>query len=130
MLTPDERVRIRYHAGYPNSQNVSTSVLGIPSTIESLFLIENAMNNIRPEAEYQVRRILQILDGIESQMVDDLDVLVANQVGSIIINPQEQAKLIVAYDRWVDALCTTLAIERNPYDMRLQQSGLNIGVRN
>ncbi len=129
LLTDEEKVRVRHHTGYPNSAQVATSLLGVPSSIETFFIIERAMDGVRPEAMTQVRRHLQILDVIEAQMVDDLELLAITSVGEITFRPDEQGKLVDRYLYWVDSMCNLFAIERNPYDARFSNgAGVNVKV--
>lgn len=129
-LTPEEKVRIRHHTGYTNAATVATAVLGSPSSIETMFIIEQAMNVIRPEAEPQIRRHMQILDGIEAQMIDDLELLAVSAVDEITIRPDEQGQLEGRYLYWRDSLCNLLGIFPNPFDKRFMNSGINTGVHN
>ncbi len=129
MLTDEEKVRIRHHTGYPNAARVATTVLGMPSSIETFFIIELAMESVRVEALTQVRRHLDILDVIETQMVDDLELLAVSQVDEITIRPDEHAKLTNSYLYWRDSLCNLFGIEANRFDARFAGgTGINVKV--
>lgn len=128
-FTEQEKVRIRHHTGYMNVGQVQTFSLGVPAAVETQFLIEGAMNRVLPEAELEVRRLVSILDTIESAKVADLELLAITQIGEISINNQEQQKLDREYDKWCAALCNLLCIPRNPYDQRvMNQGGINVRV--
>ena len=130
LLTEEEMVRVRHHTGYLNVSEVGTFALGIPAGVQTQFIIEACMNKIIPAALPQFRRILTILDGIEEQMVGDLELLAVTSVGSINIDPDEQAKLQKAYLKWQGALCNMLGCIPNPYDARPIGPTLNVRVIN
>jgi hypothetical protein len=117
-LTDQEKVRCRHHMGYLNVAEVYTFVLGTPAGVETQFLIEGAMTRVLAAALPLLRRHLDILDTIETQMIEDLDVMVATQVGGISINKDEQKQLVDRYDYWVDSLANVLGCTRNPFDKR------------
>jgi hypothetical protein len=133
VLSAVQKVKIRHHLGYLNVAASATFALGVPAAVETMFIIESAMDKVLPEALPEVDRHLGILDGIEQQMLDDLELMAANQVGEISINQKEQAQLTQFYNRWVDSLANVLGSMRNPYDKRLPQNsgaggGLNARV--
>ncbi len=127
-LTDHEKVRIRHHMGYLNVGSVQTFSLGVPSAVETQFLIDGAMNRILPEAETEVRRLVSILDQIEAQQVNDLELLATSKVGEIEVNETEQAKLKVTYRHWQQSLGNLLGVPPNPHDMRFRNSGVNVAV--
>lgn len=127
-LTDHEKVRIRHHMGYLNVGMAQTFALGVPSAVETQFLIDGSMNRILPEAETEARRLVSVLDQIEAQQVNDLELLATTKVGEIEVNDTEQAKLKVQYRHWQQALGNLLGVSPNPYDMRFRNSGLNVGV--
>jgi hypothetical protein len=132
LLTIGERVQVRLHLGYPNSADVATMVLGVPSSIETMFIIEKAMDLVRPEAMTQVRRHLQILDSIEAQMVDDLELLAVTQVDEITIRTDEQSSLVSRYLYWRSGLANLFGAEPNPFDPRFlggAGGGINLSVQ-
>ena len=46
VLTDAQKVEIRHHTGHPGVTNIATSALGVPASIETMFIIELAMNQI------------------------------------------------------------------------------------
>lgn len=122
-LSEEEQVSIRHHLGYLNVGEAYTFVLGTPAGVETQFIIEGAMKRVLPAAEPRMRMMLGTLDQIECQMVGDLDTLVASRIGDIEINPEEQKKLLKAYDYWVDALSNIFGVPRNPFDKRKWNPG-------
>ena len=125
-----EKVKIRAHLGYGNVGQVETFSLGVPAAVETQFLIEGAMNRVLPEAELEVRRLVGIMDGIEAQMVGDMELLAVESIGEIKINEKEQHRLRCAYRQWQATLGNLLMIPPNPYDQRyMSGSGLNVSVQ-
>lgn len=122
-LTETEKSRIRSHMGYPEIRAAASFVMGQPATIETAYIIEQALNEVRVEALENLRSILDVLDKIECQDIDDLDVHVADQVGEITINHNEHRLLDTRYDRWLGKLENLLCCARNPYDKRWAGGG-------
>jgi|SRR5271166_877099 len=127
-LSEEEKVRSRHHCGYLNIGAAQTFSLGIPAQVQTQFQIEGSMNLLLPESLPMYRSILEKLDCIEAQMIGDLDTLVATDIGSIKINPEEHKKLRVEYKYWQTALCNMLGITPNPWDLRFMNSGVNVPV--
>ena len=128
-LTPQEKVKIRHHAGYLNAAEQMAFVLGAPAGVETQFLIEGAMNRILEDALPELRRHLGILDKIEESIIENLDFLVAEKLGDITIDANVMEKLTKQYDYWVASMCALMGVNRNPFDQRLKMRGINVGVR-
>ena len=122
-LTDDEKARIRTHMGYPGVRAAASFVLGFPATIETAFLIEKAMNEVRLEDLPTLRRILDVLDSFDELDVNDLEVHVASRVGEIDINHDEHKLIDERYDRWLGKLENLLVVDRNPFDKRFTGGG-------
>jgi hypothetical protein len=127
-FTAEEKVRIRHHCGFLNVAEAYTFVLGTPSSVETQFIIEGALDRVLEAAMFEARRIVRILDKIEGQMDEDLELLAVTELGEIGINQKEQSQLTDRYDYWVASLCNLLGIERNPFDKRLATRGVNVSV--
>jgi hypothetical protein len=127
-----EKVRLRHHLGYLNVAFAQTFALGIPTAVETQFLIEGAMNRVLPAAESECRRLVGILDKIECQMVDDQELLAVEKVDEIGISAKEMPRLRIEYQHWQRALGNLLGVPPNPYDQRFGGysggSGLNASV--
>jgi hypothetical protein len=128
-LTEHEKAQIRHHLGYPEVSAISVFQLGIPAAIEPSFMLEGAMDRIRPEAEDITRRKLAALDTIEAQMVGDLELLAVRRVEEIEINTDEMKALRNEYAYWQAALANDFRVPVNPFDFRGQASGINVTVR-
>lgn len=129
MLTLEEKVKIRHHLGYLNVSAVQTFALGAPAAVETQFVIEGAMNRVLPEAETEVRRHLAVLDKIESQQIDDMELLLVDKIDEISIRQTEQKELREQYVYWARSLANMFGVYPNPFDKRFYQtSGVNISV--
>lgn len=131
MFADDEKARIRHHMGYLNVSAVSTFSLGVPTAIETQYLIEGALNRVLPEAESLARNIVVKMDLIDAQMTDDLELLSVSKVDEIEINPNEMQILKRQYRYRQLELGNLLGIPPNPFDQRFAGSGgINIQVNN
>jgi len=129
-FSDDEKAMIRYHLGYPNVSSVATFSLGLPAAIEPLFILESAMNLILPSAESLVRQHLEILTQIESQQVDDLELLAVDAVDEIKLRAKEHTQLIQQYLKWRDSMANIFGVMANPYDKRFSNNiGTGISIR-
>lgn len=133
VLTEEEKVRVRHHCGYLNVQAVATFVLGVPAAVETQFMIEGAMDRVLPAAVPQVVRHLEILDSIETQMVENHELLQVKALGEIEVNStgrdREQVQLRQTYDYWVNSLCNLIGVVRNPFDKRKGAFGGGLNAR-
>lgn len=120
-ITEEEKTRARHHLGYLNAQEITTFVLGTPSSVETQFIIEGAFGSLMPTALGKFRQLLTQLDELEERlMCAETSV---NQVGNIQLNNQgadnQQEQTIKVYEWKRSALANLLGIEANPFDKRL-----------
>ena len=127
-FTAEEKVWIRFHMGYLQVTSAATFSLGIPAAVETQFMIENAMNLVRPEAEGLVRDHLTKLAGILNQMVDDHELLAIERLGEITIRQTEHDALRREYGFWQRSLGNVFGIQPNPFDQRFSGRSLNVAV--
>ena len=128
-LSETQRIATRHHMGYLQVADAYTFVLGSPASVETTFIIEGAMDRLLEHALPRFLRILDVLDGIECQMVDDLENLAVESLGDIKINLKEQRQLQTNYDYWVASLSNMLGCPRNPFDKRFSAiCGINVRV--
>lgn len=118
VLTEQDKSRIRGHMGYPDVRAAASFVVGFPATIETAYLIETAMNEVRIEAVPRLRRILDVLDSFEELDAEDVEVHVASKVGEIEVNNKEHRVIDDRYDVWLGKLENFLCVSRNPFDKR------------
>jgi hypothetical protein len=127
-FTEAEKSRIRHHLGYLNVGQVATFQLGIPSAVQTQFMIEGAFHRVTPAGETEVRRILEELNSYEAQMSDSKELRDVNQVGEIQVRPDAFNQLLREYDHWRQALGNCLGVPPNPYDFRFTMAGRPLNV--
>lgn len=96
-----------------------------------MFLVEASMNRIPEAAAGQIRQYVAILDGIEAQMVEGQQYLVASKLGEIEIRADHIDQLRNEYRRWAQVLADDLGVPLNIYSERFRFGGsapLNIPV--
>ena len=127
-FTQEEKVRIRHHMGYLNVDAVQTFVLGSPAGVETQFIIEGAMNRVLPEALNLARNILAKCGFVESQILDNQELLAVTAVGEISVRQDEFQALQHRYHYWRNGLANVLGCYPNPFDKRFEGTGLNVSV--
>lgn len=115
MFTANEKEQIRYHMGYLQVGPAASISYGIPAPIQTLFLLESAMDRlINTAAEDRVRRLITVLDQIECRELDALDRLKVDQVDNVTIRKTETDELEKEYCRWASKLADTLGAPLYP----------------
>ena len=114
MFDQRERERVRYHMGYLSVAPAASIVYGQPAPIQTLFLVEMAMDNVLPDAEDRVRRFLTILDEIECRMLEGQQYLPVTRVDDIEIRQDHIDKLEDEYSRWAARLSDELGAPLYP----------------
>ncbi len=128
-ISEQEMVRIRHHLGFYNVGAGSTFFLGVPSSVELNFIIENAFTKLLPAAFPLVREMLNRCEVTEQQLFDNQENLAVNKVCDIELREDEMEQLDKRYDRWRLALANAFGIYPNPFDKRgLGGPGLNAPV--
>jgi hypothetical protein len=122
-LTLEEKQRTRYFLGYPSVQSAAALSYGMVKPLQTLFLLESAMNLILPVAEDKVRQLLGVLDGIECRLIDAQDRLAAKSVDTLTMRPDETAALEEEYRRWANRLADVLGVPLYGYSLRFHRQG-------
>ncbi len=122
-FTPEERQQIRYHLGYNSSQPAASITFGIPRPIQTLYLVELAMNYILPVAENKVRQIVGVLDGIECRLVEAQERLAAKSLDTLTMRADETDALEAEYYRWGGRLADVLGVPFYAYSNRYKRHG-------
>lgn len=121
-LSLKEKERCRYHLGYLSVQPAASIQFGMARPIQTLFLVEEAMNNILIDAEERVRRTLTTLDNIECKMIEGQDYLAANRLGDLEVRKEHIDQLEDEYYRWAGRLADMLGVPLYPYSERFRRS--------
>lgn len=122
-LTQEERQKVRYHLGYPSVQPAASITFGLSTPIQTLFLVENAMNLILPVAENEVRRLIGILDGVECRLQAAQDRLAAKRIDQLELRDDEPGQLEGEYRRWGYRLADTLGVPIYAYSTKYRREG-------
>jgi hypothetical protein len=130
-LTEFDKERCRYHLGYLESSMAPSIQLGIPRPIQTVFLLEQAIQRLIDTelACARVRRILDCLDKIEDQLKSSLCMLGVEKLGDLTLHPlRSKGKLVTdsledEYRRWAYRLSDVLGVPTYPYSHRFRRSG-------
>lgn len=117
-LTPEEKVRVRYHLGYLNVQPAASLSFGIPKPQQTMFLVEQSMDLLIAGAEDIVRRLIGILDSIECKLLEAAEYLVAESIGDLKLREKAPQALEQEYGRWAKRLADTLGVPLYPFSAR------------
>lgn len=123
-FTDIEKAEIRRHLGYPNTSTQFVLAKGmINGSLASSWLLDAALNNMRPEAIFQIKAVLTILAGIETKITESLDRLAAIRLGELQLRTgrpgeSEPDLLWKEYDRHAARLADLVGVAVYPYSTR------------
>ena len=120
-LDDSEKERVRYHLGYLEVSPAASIQFGIPRPLQTVFLVETAMQNLIENATNRVRSIISVMDGIEQKLVEAQDRLAAIQLDSLKLRENEPDMLEREYVRWGMRLADLLGAPIYPYSQRYRQ---------
>lgn len=127
-LNDSEKERVRYHLGYLEVSVAASLSFGIPVPQQTLFLVESAMTRVIEASTNRVRRILQVMDGIEEQLVEAQPRLAATKLGDLSLRENEPDMLEREYVRWGYRLANILGVPVYPFSERYRTaSGIRAG---
>ena len=141
-LTEIDKEKIRYHLGYletsfGGNQAAAAISFGIPQPLPTMFLVENAIQNLLTNefAIERVRRILGVMDKLETQLEAAACTLAAEQIGELKLRSAKCGEtfpdlLEREYVRWGYRLADILGVPPYPYSRRYQKGGCGNSVRN
>jgi len=109
--------------GFLGVQLAASISFGIPRPIQTVFLIETAMNNLIEDAVGIVRDLIARLDETENQMFEAQVRLQATKLGELELREDEVEKLEKSYVIWADRLADTLGVPKYPYSSKFQRAG-------
>jgi len=122
-LTPDEIVKVRGHMGYPNVSAVQTYALGVPTAMQTTFMIEGAMVKVLAQAEARLRFLLAKLDAAECKIDDILEVVELTKAEDVEFNQGGLTMIARIYKIHQQSLANLLGVVPNPWDQREWLSG-------
>jgi len=115
VLTEEEKARIRYHLGYPQTDPVASIQLGVPRASQPAFLMEGQMNRIPDTVVALVRRVVANCDATDQRILECQERMAAESVGEIKMNGTEPDMLRKEYRYWVQRLADILGAPVNPF---------------
>lgn len=123
-LSDAEKERTRYHLGYMETSFAASMQLGIPRPVQTVFLLESAMNLIADaHAVARVRSILEQLDKIEQQLKDATCSLIAESIGDLKLRESYPDRLEKEYVRWAKRLADIFGVPLYAYSDRFRKAG-------
>jgi hypothetical protein len=126
-LMDADRERIRYHLGYLAVQPAASISYGMARPIQTLFLVEIALNNLLETSIPRVLRTLGILDGVEAKLVEAQDRLAADALGDLKLRKEETDQLEGEYRRWGFRLADILGVPVYAFSSRYKGGGVRAG---
>lgn len=120
-FTASERQRIRVDLGYLGSGTSASFSLGLPRPMQNIYLVEDAINFVLPETEPIVRRIMDVMDNVETKLVEAQDLLAATKVDEILTRADECDRLEEQWVRWGEQLASVIGAPYNYYNARYQR---------
>ena len=132
-LTVDERERVRYHLGYMSANSGASFQLGIPRPVMTMYLVEEAMDQLMETAVPRVRRQLVYLENIELKLVESQDFLAAERLEGLVLRPSTPGHthpdlLEREYYRWAKRLADMLGVPLYPTGYKFRGMGVNVSV--
>lgn len=140
-LTDQDKERVRYHLGYMETsfggdQAAASLQFGIPRPAQTMFLVENAIQNLLTNtfAVRRVQKVLAVMDSIEAQLEAATCQLAAEQVGELKLRGAKCGEtypdlLEREYVRWGYRLADILGVPVYAYSTRYRKAACG-GVRN
>ena len=130
-LTDEDKSRCRYHLGYLLSTTAASLIAGISQPIQTVFILEQALNNIRlSDAVRRVRDLLCKIDAIEQALFNSgIERSGVAELGDMKLHPLrnkgqlETDTLELEYRRWTDRLADVLGVPKYPYAQRNRPRG-------
>lgn len=131
-LTPTEKMRCRYHLGYPQVEAIGSYNRGIPMPLQTAFLVETSLTQVMEDAIPMVQTMVQTLDKIETAMAGAICNLAVERIGDITMRPgrpgESQPDLLEReYRRWAERLADILGVPLYAYSTRFSRSGVRSG---
>jgi len=114
MFDPPEKERIKYHMGYTGQATAAGLAYGLPVPIQTMFLVESAIDRLPTTSEDRVRKLITTLDKIECKMEGGLDSLEVTRVEQVEIRKDHIDELEKEYCRWAARLADVVGAPLYP----------------
>lgn len=117
-LTEQDKERCRYHMGYLGVAAAPSISFGIPRLSQTMYLLEQSMSNLIELVVPRVRSIMDVMDGLERQLVEAQERLAATKLEELSLNKSETSQLEGEYQRWGLRLADVMGAPVNPFSAR------------
>ena len=130
-FSEDEKTRIYMHLGYGQWQsNTSQAIqLGVPTAIQSWFLVQQAIDRIAVASRPYIREALQELDCIDRERSAARKRFAATKVETITLNKDEIMRLDTEQKYWAGRLADLLGVDvarpSNRYTLGFGSNGVS-----
>lgn len=114
MFDAAEKERIKYHMGYTGQSTAAGLAYGMPIPVQTMFLVESAIERLPLTSEDRVRKLITLLDKVECKMEGGLDNLEVNQVEQVELREDFIDKLEDEYCRWAARLADVVGAPLYP----------------
>ncbi len=115
--------------GYTSCSTGPAIQFGLAIPLQTLFILNEAMNNFPEVATPRVVQILGILDNLLfGKLVESQDFLAAFKLGDMTLRPEKRGSthpdlLRREYVFYTDLLADTLGVPKYPFSRRFQNAG-------
>lgn len=113
-FTPEERMVVKFHLGYPLQQTDASIAFGIPISTQPMFLVERALGLLPDPAVNMCRGIVLKLDDLLEKLTDGQDHLAADQLEELTLRKDYLPRLRDEYAYWQSRLAQILGCPVNP----------------
>src|ERR1700685_1108543 len=108
MLTPEGKVKGRYHTGYGGVTQAPAFVLGVVQATQTAFMIEDALTRLLPESEPLYYELIERLDEIAEEIWMNIDAATVTKTGGLELNPKAHRDRLQIYRHVQGDLCNLL----------------------
>jgi hypothetical protein len=133
-IGPIDQDRVKFHLGYTSASTAGAIQFGLAIPMQTIFLVDSAMQQMPAVAIPRVLQLLGILDNlIFGKLVESQDFLIAAQLGKMTLTNSSNTNakkgmmhpdlLRKEYRFYCGLLCDTLGVPRYPFSERFNNSG-------
>lgn len=119
---PVQRERVRYHLGYPTVQIAATIQLGIPTPVQTLYLVDATLNSVPAETIPRIMSILNTMDNIECLLREVAGHVAVSKSGNTELRENEGDLIEEEYAKWQGRLSDLLGAPPYPYSNRTKRA--------
>lgn len=114
MFDLGEKERIKYHMGYTGQATAAGLAYGLPVPIQTMFLVESAIERLPTTSEDRCRKLIAVLDRVECMMEAALPNLAVSSIEQVNLREDQIDKLEDEYCRWAARLADVVGAPLYP----------------